>query len=216
MPDEPTASEDLGRAYAEMLGGPGEPSVDEQADALPAEPGPAAAPQAPPAPLRILEALLFVGGTPLTPARACQVIRGLSVEQFTELIDELNRAYRRQDRPYSIQSRDQGYVLALKPKFRPVMAKVFGGVREARLSTQAIDVLALVAYRQPATKVEIDSLRGAESATLLRQLVRRGLIQVMYRAEAERKEVSYGTTPRFLEMFGLQSLDDLPKTQDFA
>jgi len=96
------------------------------------------------------------------------------------------------------------------------MEKVFGGVREARLSTQAIDVLALVAYRQPATKVEIDSLRGAESASLLRQLVRRGLIQVMYRAEAERKEVSYGTTARFLEMFGLQSLDDLPKTQELA
>jgi segregation and condensation protein B len=159
---------------------------------------------------------LFVGGAPLTSARACQVIRGLTAEQFNDLIDDLNRTYRRQNRPYSIQPRQQGYVLALKSQFRAVMEKVFGGVREARLSTQAIDVLALVAYRQPATKVEIDSLRGAESASLLRQLVRRGLIQVMYRAEAERKEVSYGTTARFLEMFGLQSLDDLPKTQELA
>jgi segregation and condensation protein B len=94
------------------------------------------------------------------------------------------------------------------------MEKLYGGQREARLSTAAIDVLALVAYRQPATKAEIDSLRGADSAGLLRQLVRRGLIQVVYRADAAQREVSYGTTPRFLEWFGLQSLDDLPRTQD--
>jgi segregation and condensation protein B len=175
-----------------------------------------APPPAPPPPERILEALLFVGGAPLTAARACQVIRGLTAEQFIEIIDNLNRTYRRQNRPYGIQPRDQGYVLALRPSFRGVMERVFGGVREARLSTQAIDVLALVAYRQPATKVEIDSLRGAESGPLLRQLVRRGLVQVVYRADAAAKEVSYGTTSRFLELFGLQSLDDLPKTQEFA
>jgi segregation and condensation protein B len=222
MADEATTPEDLGRAYAEMLG---EEAWEAQAVEPPIPPltsppceGDTGGVDAktPPAPDRILEALLFVGGAPLTSARACQVIRGLTVDQFNNLIDDLNRTYRRQNRPYSIQPRQLGYALALKPKFRSVMEKVFGGVREARLSTQAIDVLALVAYRQPATKMEIDSLRGAESASLLRQLVRRGLIQVMYRAEAERKEVSYGTTQRFLEMFGLQSLDDLPKTQDLT
>lgn len=209
MTDEQPSPEDLGRSYAEMLGEGGwEAEVPE------APPLPETEPKVPPAPLRILEALLFVGGPPLTSARVCQVIRGMTTEQFTQSVDELNRAYRRQNRPYSIQPREQGYVLALKPKFRTVMEKLFGGVREARLSTQAIDVLALVAYRQPATKMEVDSLRGGESGSLLRQLVRRGLIQIVYRAEAERKEVSYGTTPRFLEVFGLQSLDDLPKTQE--
>src|SRR5262249_3114649 len=99
----------------------------------------------------------------------------------------------------------QGYALQLKPKFRGVMEKLYGGVREARLSTQAIDVLALVAYRQPATKMEIDSLRGGESGALLRQLVRRGLIQIAYRAEAERKEVSYGTTQRFWTCLGCKA-----------
>ena len=209
MPTESTTPDDLGRSYAEMLG-----EGVWEAEPPEAPPAPEVEAKTPPAPARILEALLFVGGAPLTAARACQVIRGLTAEQFTQSIDELNRAYRRQNRPYGIQPRDQGYALVLKPKFRDVMERVFGGVREARLSTQAIDVLALVAYRQPATKLEIDSLRGAESGALLRQLVRRGLIQVVYRAEAERKEVSYGTTPRFLEVFGLQSLDDLPKTQD--
>jgi segregation and condensation protein B len=169
---------------------------------------------APPSPLRIVEALLFVGGAPLTAQRVCEVIRGFSPEQFTEALDTLGRAYRLQNRPYTILARGDGYSLVLRPKYRGVMEKLYGGQREARLSTAAIDVLALVAYRQPATKAEIDSLRGADSAGLLRQLVRRGLIQVVYRADAAQREVSYGTTPRFLEWFGLQSLDDLPRTQD--
>jgi segregation and condensation protein B len=167
-----------------------------------------------PSPLRIVEALLFVGGAPLTAKRAGEIIRGLSPEQFTKSLDALNHAYRAQNRPYTILAQGEGYNLALRPKFRGVMEKLYGGQREARLSMAAIDVLALVAYRQPATKAEIDSLRGADSGGLLRQLVRRGLVQVVYRADAAQREVSYGTTARFLEWFGLQSLDDLPRTQD--
>jgi segregation and condensation protein B len=168
----------------------------------------------PPPPLRIIEALLFVGGLPLTEERASETIRGLTPAQFREAIDALNQDYRRQGRPYTIRPQGQGYVLALRPPFRPLLEKLYGGIREARLSTAAVDVLALVAYRQPATKQEIDSFRGIESGALLRQLVRRGLIAVVHRAEAARREVSYGTTPRFLELFGLSSLDDLPRTQD--
>jgi segregation and condensation protein B len=167
-----------------------------------------------PSPLRILEALLFVGGAPLTAKRAGEIIRGLSAEQFTQALDSLSHAYRSQNRPYTVLAQGDGYSLALRPKYRGVLEKLYGGQREARLSMAAIDVLALVAYRQPATKAEIDSLRGADSGSLLRQLVRRGLIQVAYRADAAQREVSYGTTPRFLEWFGLQSLDDLPRTQD--
>jgi segregation and condensation protein B len=171
-------------------------------------------PGEPPPVLRIIEALLFVGGTPLTQERAGEILRGLTAEQFSEALDSLKQAYRRQNRPYTIQTQGQGYVLSLRPRWKTVTEKLYGGMREARLSTAAIDALSLVAYRQPATKAEIDSLRGADSGALLRQLVRRGLIGVVYRAEADRKEVSYGTTPRFLEFFGLQSLDDLPRTQD--
>jgi len=173
-----------------------------------------AEPATPPPMPRIVEALLFVGGAPLTYDRACDAIRGLTQDQFLQAIDGLNREYRRQGRPYSVQARNGGYVLTLRPRFREVVERLHGGQREARLSPAAIDALALVAYRQPVTKAEIDSLRGAESGTLLRQLVRRGLITVVQRGEAQKREVSYGTTPRFLELFQLQSLDDLPQTQD--
>lgn len=181
------------------------PTTSTSADAVPA---------APPPVLRILEALFFVGGVPLTAERACAIVRGLTPAQLAEAVEVLNQDYRRQGRPYSIQGQEQGYILALRPRFRPMLERLYGQVREARLSPAAIDVLSLVAYRQPATKPEVDSIRGAESGNLLRQLVRRGLIAVVHRGEAGQREVAYGTTPRFLELFGLHSLDDLPQTQD--
>ena len=206
-PEYPPADADASAGDAQRW----EVDVGPVADAAAPEPE---APAAPPAPVRIIEALLFVGGPPLTAARACEAIRGLTPGQFQEAIDTLNRDYRLQGRPYGIRAHDQGHVLALRPRYRPVLEKIYGAVREARLSTAAVDVLALVAYRQPATKQEIDSVRGVESGAILRQLVRRGLIAVVQRAETGQREVSYGTTPRFLELFNLQSLDDLPRAQD--
>lgn len=168
----------------------------------------------PPDPRRIIEALLFVGGEPLTASRVGEVVRGLAPAQFHEAIAALNRDYRRQGRPYAIVPQGDGHVLTLRPRFRDVVDKLYGGVREARLSTAALDVLSLVAYRQPITRTEVDALRGADSAHLLRLLVRRGLIEIGQRGEAAVKDVSYGTTQRFLEMFDLKGLDDLPRTQD--
>jgi segregation and condensation protein B len=214
LPAEAT-SIDLGHSYGALLDqAPWElDGLETPADEPPAPPR-TEPPVSPPPPLRILEALLFVGGPALTAVRAAEIIRGLTAEQFQENIDTLNRDYRRQGRPYAIVAQGQGYVLTLRPSYRAIVDRLYGGVREARLSTAALDVLSLVAYRQPATKQEIDSLRGAESGALLRQLVRRGLIMVAHRAEAGSREISYGTTPRFLELFGLRNLDDLPRTQD--
>jgi segregation and condensation protein B len=212
--EEVTSLEDLGRSYGALLEQQwGADSTDSPGDALTAG-VPVTPPDTPPAPLRIIEALLFVGGPPLTAVRAAEILRGLTPAQFQESIDALNRDYRRQGRPYTIVTQGQGHILTLRPRFRGVIDKLYGGVREARVSTAALDVLSLVAYRQPATKQEIDSLRGAESGSLLRQLVRRGLIMVVHRGEAGQRDISYGTTPRFLELFGLGSLEDLPRTQD--
>jgi segregation and condensation protein B len=214
-PDVPTAAPD-GDSYAALLNGDawavdGPEGADVAATATEREP---ATPAVPPPLERIVEALLFVGGAPLTAERACDTLRGLTPAQFHEVVQTLDRDYRQQGRPYSIQTRDQGYVLTLRSRFKPVVEKLYGTNREARLSPVAIDVLSLVAYRQPATKQEVDSLRGAESGALLRQLVRRGLIAIVRRGEADQREVAYGTTARFLELFHLRSLDDLPQTQD--
>ncbi len=140
-----------GQTFSDLLHQPSGWQADE-----PVEP-------TPPAPLRIVEALLFVGGPPLTAARAREIVRGLTEEQFLQAVERLNHDYRRQNRPYLIQPQDSGHVLTLRPRHRPVLDRLYGSMREARLSNVAVDVLALVAYRQPATRQEIDSLRGAES-----------------------------------------------------
>jgi len=234
MPDEqpqpePPTPRELGQAAASHLGGDWQLDADvPPAAAEPAEPPPASPqppphrgantprpPEAPPpAPEQIVEAMLFVGGHPLTPAVACATVRGLTAEAFRDAVDALNRRYRAQNRPYLVQPRDGGYVLAVLPAYRGLRERLFGGPREARLSPQAVDVLSVVAYRQPVGKAEVDAVRGTDSGSVLRQLVRLGLITVQHRAEAEGREVRYGTTPRFLQLFGLGSLDELPRLGD--
>src|SRR5262245_29410056 len=128
-------AEELSRSYAAMMQG--------QSEGGDIDPGQAGEQEektvAPPAPMRILEALLFVGGPPLTAQRAGEILRGLGHDQFAEIIGELNRLYRRQSRPYCLEAKGEGYVLTLRPKYRSVREKVYGGQREARLSTAAID-----------------------------------------------------------------------------
>jgi segregation and condensation protein B len=173
-------------------------------------------PDAPPTPEQLIEAMLFVGGHPLTAAVACSAVRGLTPERFLVAVDALSRQYRRQRRPYAIQAREDGFVLAVLPSYRGLRERLFGGPREARLSQPALDVLSVVAYRQPVEKGEVDAIRGTDSGALLRQLVRLGLVAVRHRAESEGRAVRYGTTPRFLQLFNLNSLDDLPRLGDTA
>jgi segregation and condensation protein B len=170
--------------------------------------------QSPPPEERLVEAMLFLGGPPLTPARAGDAVRGLTLERLADAVDRLNHAYRAHGRPYHIQMREQGYELVLRPRYVRVVDRLFGSPREARLSAQALDVLALVAYRQPVSRPEVEALRGADSAGPLRQLVRLGLIAVQRGGAQESRDVAYGTTTRFLTLFQLRSLDDLPRTQD--
>lgn len=209
----PTEAEDSG------------PSTEERPE--PPPPAPTAAPAAarlfpsapppseqPPSPEQLVEAMLFVGGHPLPAAVACAAVRGLTPDGFQEAIARLNKRYRDQRRPYAIEARDEGFVLTVRPAYRPLREKLFGGPREARLSQPALDVLSVVAYRQPLSKAEVDAVRGTDSGATLRQLVRLGLIAVRHRADATEREVRYGTTPRFLQVFGLKSLDELPRLGD--
>lgn len=220
VPDNPTGKARLGKTGDCSQNQERLPDVQEE-DISVMEPEQTATPpeaesmdnSAPPPLRRIIEAMLFVGGAPLTAERAAEAVRGLTVEQFREIIDGLNRDYRQQGRPYRIQVRQPGYELALQPRFRSVLDRLYGSTREARLSPAALDVLALVAYRQPITKQEVEALRGGESSSALRQLIRLGLIAVQ-RGEADQREVTYRTTSRFLSLFQLGSLDDLPRTQD--
>jgi segregation and condensation protein B len=229
-PNTPSPLE-LGKAAAAQLGGEWQLDADTPPEspgetAEPGEPGqpspgsrPALAKTSesdavPPSPEQIVEAMLFVGGPPLTATVAGSAVRGLTADRFQAAVDTLNRRYRAQDRPYTVQPRDGGFAIVVRPSFRDLRERLFGGPREARLTQPALDVLAVVAYRQPVGKAEVDAVRGTDSGSVLRQLVRLGLVAVQHRAEAGRREVRYGTTPRFLEVFGLGSLDELPRLGD--
>ena len=221
MIDDPTPL-DLGQAAAAKLG-----QADWQLDAEPTleieEPEPVAPPApppprnrifsntiaesaTPPPPEQIIEAMLFIGGAPLRHEVVSQALRGFTLEQLRRSIDLLNTTYHKQNRPYAIVERDGGFQMQVSAKFDFVKEKLFGGPREVKLSQAAIDVLSLIAYRQPIAKGDVDALRGNDSAGPLRQLVRLNLVTV-----TRRGDTAYGTTPRFLEVFGLETLDDLPQ-----
>ena len=104
--------------------------------------------------------------------------------------------------------------MVLRSEFEPVRANFYGKVRETRLSQQAIDTLAVVAYRQPITAEEIQSIRQQPCTAVLDQLVRRKLLQISREMQDNKRIFHYHTTPRFLELCRIQSLDDIPKADE--
>jgi segregation and condensation protein B len=167
-------------------------------------------------PARILEAMLFVGdqaNEPLTCARAAELMRGVEANEVPDLVAELNRRYHTSGCPYHIVSEERGYRLTLRKAHDNVRLRFYGKTREARLSQAAIDVLAIVAYRQPLTAEEVTKLRGTPSSHLLTQLVRRQLLR-MERPEGKGKRAVYHVTDRFLDLFRLETLDDLPQAEE--
>lgn len=174
----------------------------------------AASPVQPPAvsPRQVLEACLFVGGDALTAKKLNGVLRDEFSDEYIEReLDELNVLYTSEGRPYEIRLGDGGYRLSLRDDFERIRNKVFGlGPKEVRLSQEALEVLAIVAYHQPTTAATIEELGKPGSGAVLRQLLRRELIAVERNPERPR-DVAYLTTPRFLSLFGIRSLEELPR-----
>jgi len=186
-----------------------QPVVDIQSDA--ADPCPIS-------PLSIMEAMLFVGdpeGRGLTAVEASQLMRGVEPDEVPDLVEQLNRRYAEDGCPYEIVSRSDGYHMVLRREFYPIRELFYGKIRQARLSRAAIDVLAIVAYRQPVTAEDVAKLRGKPSGQVLAQLVHRGLLRID-RPEGARRTAHYRTTQRFLNLLGLTSLADLPRSEELG
>lgn len=232
-PEEGISLDELSRAYAQALGSGGADAATDAAGTPEAAPPDTEAgpPEEQPAideddsddpcpisPQTIFEAMLFVGNRrnePLSPARAAELMRGVEPAEIPQLVDQLNRRYEADGCPYRIESDGPGYRLALRRKFDSVRNKFYGRVREAHLSQAAIDVLAILAYRQPLTGEEVSRLRGTPSGHVLSQLVRRQLVRID-RPEGKPRAAVYRTTDRFLELFGLASLDELPQAEELG
>ena len=226
--DQGLSLEDLGQAYAALLNKGADPYPQpelaaEQPAALPAledEFSPASAGADDAAcditPRSILEAMLFVGhptGEPLTSERIAALMRGVRPAEIDDLVRQLNEEYAAEDAPYAILSAGAGYQLTLRPEFGPLRDHFYGRLREARLSQAAVDILAIIAYHQPIAAEQIDRLRGKPSGHILSQLVRRDLLRIDRPADRKAKP-TYATTARFLDLFGLENLQELPRSQE--
>jgi segregation and condensation protein B len=166
-------------------------------------------------PRTILEAMLFVGtpdNQPLAAEFIAGMMRGVRPAEIDDLVAELNRQYREEARPYSVISVGAGYRLALRDEFTFVREKLYGRPRAARLSPAAVEVLAIVAYNEPVTAEQVTRMRGTTSGPVLAQLVRRALLRIDRSAAQRPSSAHYFTTPRFLKLFGLTSLQDLPRS----
>ncbi len=183
---------------------------DESADDIPADDACEITPAS------ILEAMLFVGhpdNEPLTSREVAALMRGVSPREIDELVRELNRGYAEDESVYQIVSAGAGYRLELREAYGGLRDKFYGRIREARLTQAAIDILAIVAYNQPISRRQVDQIREQPSGGILSTLVRRKLLRLERTAD-QPKEAIYHTAERFLDLFGLESIKELPRSQE--
>jgi len=164
-------------------------------------------------PLSILEAILFVGlpdGRPLTARVAAGLMRGVRPEEVADLAAELGRRYRAENRPYEVASREDGWVLRLRREFAQFGAVLEQRTRTVRLDADELDALAVVAWNQPVPRDRLVELGCDAAPAVLRRLVRRGLLELRTPEPGSAAGPTYHTTAKFLEVFRLESLADLP------
>ncbi|MDO5579980.1 MAG: SMC-Scp complex subunit ScpB [Planctomycetia bacterium] len=167
-------------------------------------------------PRNLLEAMLFVGdrnNVPLDLKKATALMRNVSIEEARKAIEDLNLRYEKNGAPYRILEEDQGFRMVLCEEYEPIRDRFFGKIREFRLSQKAIDLLALIAYRQPISAAEITSFKP-DCRSILNLLLKRDLIEQERKIVDKKQIVYFRTTPRFLKVFQIESLDDLPVVEE--
>ncbi|HEX2078705.1 MAG TPA: SMC-Scp complex subunit ScpB [Longimicrobium sp.] len=163
---------------------------------------------------RVIEALLFASESPLSPADLARADEGLDEERVEGAIAELRAEYDREARAFTIFEVGGGYQLLTRPEFAPVLERFDSVPTAHRISGPALETLAIIAYRQPVGRAEVEEIRGVGAGGVLKTLQERGLIEVVGRGEGLGRPLLYGTTPFFLQHFGFRSLDDLPRSEE--
>ena len=162
----------------------------------------------------IIEALLFVSEKPLSAEQIQSVIKDITYEQIEQAMGSLNERYRSAGHSFAIKKVGKGFRMYTLPDFAPWVKALFSHSRREKLSPQALEVLSIVAYKQPIVKTEIDRLRGVNSEGPVFTLLDRKLVAIVGRKPAPGRPLLYGTTQEFLTHFGLNDLDDLPKVEE--
>ncbi len=167
----------------------------------------------------IIEAILFVG-TPkdvkLNSRKIATVLRDVSPKEVTEIVKKLNARYESEDAAYRIQNEKGALKMVLAPSLNQLQQDFFGRNKQVKLSQAAIDVMAVVAYNQPATREQVDKIRAKPSGSILSQLVKRKLLAIVPSEDFPDKKRRYSTTDKFLDFFNLDEISDLPQTHEVS
>ena len=177
---------------------------------------------------QVTEALLFAAQKPLTARELASAIKGAGAEdelmpnefakateaQVAAALEQLKIEYVQQGRAFQLAERAEGWQLVSDPAYAPWVRQLFPAVKPARLTPPSLETLAIVAYRQPITRADIEAVRGVAVDGVLQSLMERGLVKIAGRAEVPGRPLLYETTQFFLEHFGLRDLEELPNAQE--
>jgi segregation and condensation protein B len=165
-------------------------------------------------PAQVVEAVLFASDAPLAAEEIARADESLNEDLVEEAIRELNAVYSESERAFEIRELGEGYQLLTRADFAPYLERFDTVPRPSHLSGPALETLAIIAYRQPIGRIEMEYIRGVSSAGVIRTLQDRALVDVVARGEGLGRPLLYGTSQRFLEHFGFRSLEDLPRPEE--
>lgn len=162
---------------------------------------------------RILEALLLASAEPITAARLGRIVPESSAREVREDLAALNERYEQEGHGFRVEEVAGGHQLRTLPELAPFVQHL-EPVPPLRMSRAALESLAIIAYKQPVTRAEVEHVRGVDAGPVLRSLLERRLVRIAGHREVPGRPILYATTPRFLEIFGLASLSDLPTLRE--
>ncbi len=162
----------------------------------------------------VVEAVLFASDEPLTAAEIARADESLDEDRVEAALAALAATYDDSGRAFELREVAGGFQVLTRPEFAPYLERFDTVAKPTRLSGPALEALAIVAYRQPISRIEVEYVRGVNSSGVLRTLLDRELIHVAGRGEGVGRPVLYGTTRRFMEHFGFASIDDLPRPEE--
>lgn len=162
----------------------------------------------------LIEALIFASDVPLPSRKIKEILDDSSESEVKKIIKKINQKYEEIKSPFEIVEIAGGFQMVTRPEYGEWVRKLYLSRTKSRLTERALETLAIIAYKQPITKAEIESIRGVNIDTVLRTLIERKLITIMGREKAPGNPLLYGTTKYFLEYFGLKEISDLPKLKE--
>jgi segregation and condensation protein B len=161
----------------------------------------------------VVEAVLFASDESLSAARLADIV-GIGVKQIREHIKNLNDKYEANDNAFRIEQIAGGYQMLTLSDYNHWLKKLLRVRSDSKLSPAALETLAIIAYKQPVIRADVEAIRGVQVGEVIRNLMYKGLVKIVGRAEVLGRPMLYGTTKKFLETFGLNSLKDLPKIEE--